>query len=154
MDISAKGIALIKGFEGLRLVAYQDIAGVWTMGYGSTRYADGRKVKKGDKLVNEACANDLLLATLKNFVADVNRLIKVPLTQSQFDALVSWHYNTNGLNAKTCTLRTMLNAKNYQGAADQLDAWNKVTDPETKLKKVSDTLTKRRAKEKKLFLTQ
>ena len=50
MKLSEQGINLIKGFEGLRLSAYRDVAGVWTIGYGSTRYHDGKPVKPGDKL--------------------------------------------------------------------------------------------------------
>jgi len=46
MKLSDNGIKLIKGFEGLRLTAYRDTAGVWTIGYGSTRYHDGKPVKQ------------------------------------------------------------------------------------------------------------
>jgi len=152
MDISASGITLIKNFEGLMLKAYKDIAGVWTIGWGSTRYADGKPVQPGDILVNRACADDLFLVTLKSFVNAVNRLVKVPVTQNQMDALYSFHYNTGALAQST--LLKKLNVGDYEGAAVQFLVWNKITDPHTGKKVVSDTLVKRRAKEQKLFLTK
>ena len=148
---SAAGIALLKQFEGLRLNAYKDIAGVWTIGYGSTYYASGNAIKPGDKLVNTECAEDLLKVTLTAFERTVNRVVTVPLTQNQYDALVCFHFNTGELASST--LLRKLNAGDYAGAAAEFLVWNKITDPETKEKVVSDTLVKRRAKEQKLFLT-
>ena len=148
---SASGIKLIEGFEGLMLTAYQDRAGIWTIGWGSTRYANGKPVKKGDKLVNKACADDLFKVTLKEFENDVNRLVTVPLNQNQFDALVSFHYNTGALAVST--LLKKLNAGDYNGAAAQFLVWNKITDPKTGKKVIYDVLVNRRKKEQKLFLT-
>lgn len=148
---SKGGVELIKGFEGVRLKAYRDTAGVWTIGWGSTRWANGTPVKKGDKLVNTDCANDLFEQTMKGYVNDVRSLVKVPLTQNQFDALVSFQYNTGGLAGST--LLKLLNSGDYQGAADQLLLWDKVTDPVTLQKKPFPVLTERRKKERKLFLT-
>lgn len=148
--LSAAGLALLKQFEGLRLKAYQDIAGVWTIGYGSTRYANGNAIKPGDKLVNMECAEDLLLVTLKDFERTVNRVVTVPINQNQYDALVCFHYNTGGLASST--LLRKLNKGDYAGAAAQFAAWNKATDPATGKKKAIDALTKRRATEQKLFL--
>src|SRR5438132_101846 len=93
MVLDAAGYALIKGFEGLRLMAYKDVAGVWTIGYGSTRYADGKPVKAGDKLVNIECASDLFAHTLSQYEEAVNSYVKVPLSQAQFNSLVSFTYN-------------------------------------------------------------
>jgi lysozyme len=151
LTISAAGLALLKDFEGLRLKAYQDIAGVWTIGYGSTFYANGNRIKPTDKLVNKECAEDLLRVTLKGFERTVNRLVTVPLSQNQYDALVCFHFNTGGLASST--LLRKLNKGDYAGAAEQFLVWNKITDPKTGKKVVSDTLVKRRAKERKLFLT-
>lgn len=145
------GLKLIEGQEGCRLVAYRDTAGVWTIGWGSTRYANGKPVKQGDNITRQQ-ADELFLVTLKGFEADVNRMVKVPITQNQFDALLSWHYNTGGMTATTCTLRAKLNAGDYMGAADQFLVWNKITDPETKQKVPSITLTNRRKIERQLFI--
>ena len=69
---SLAGLALIKKYEGLRLTAYLCPAGVATIGYGSTRYPDGRRVMLTDKLTNEAEATQLLLSTLAAFEKTVN----------------------------------------------------------------------------------
>lgn len=89
---SANGLAIIKKHEGLRLSSYLCPAGVPTIGYGSTRYPDGRKVILGEKLSSEKEATQLLLATLQSFEAAVNRHLP-NLNQCQFDALVSFTYN-------------------------------------------------------------
>lgn len=151
MKISKNGIALIKSFEGLVLHAYKDIAEVWTIGYGSTRYQNGEPIKPSDKLNSEEQANLLLQNTLGKYEAAVNSYVLVPLTQNQYDALVSFTYNL-GTNALLhSTLLKKLNEKNYASAADWFAPWNKITDPETGKKITSDTLTKRRARESALF---
>lgn len=148
---SPAGIELLKDFEGVRLKAYQDTAGVWTIGWGSTRHADGTPVKKGDTLASIAAANTLFTITMSRFAAEVKRLVKVPLTQNQFDALVSFNFNTGALASST--LLKLLNKSDFAGAANEFPKWNKITDPKTKAKIVSGTLVKRRAAERKLFLT-
>ena len=150
MQLSEHDQAIIKNFEGLRLSAYRDVAGVWTIGYGSTRYHDGKAIKPGDKLVNEVQANALFRNSLGIYVAAVNKKTTVPLTQNQFDALVSFTYNTGTASGKT--LFAKLNAGDYQGAAEQFLVWNKITDPHTSLKVASPTLTARRKAERALFL--
>src|ERR1700744_5187183 len=93
MKISEQGIKLIKDFEGLRLRAYRDVAGVWTIGYGSTRYHDGKLIKPGDKLASEKEADALFKNTLGQYEYAVNKYVKAPVNQNQFDALVSFTYN-------------------------------------------------------------
>jgi lysozyme len=153
MTTSAHGLAVIKNFEGLRLRAYQDIAGIWTIGYGSTRYQQGIKVKKGDILINEAQASVLFRVTLREYEAAVNQYVHVPLTQNQFDALVSFTYNTGVGALRSSSMLKRLNEGNYSSAANQLLVWNKITDPNTGAKIVSNTLLKRRNQERKLFIT-
>jgi len=147
--LSDHGEAIIKNFEGLRLNAYRDSAGVWTIGYGSTKYHDGRLVKPGDKLANEAQADALFRNTLGEYISAVNHKTNVPLTQNQFDALVSFTYNTGVGSGKTLFLK--LNAKDYAGAADQFLCWNKITDQHGN-KAVCNVLTARRKQERALFL--
>lgn len=152
MQYSNNGLALTKGFEGLRLIAYKDSAGVWTIGYGSTRYKNGAPVKRGDTLVNEECANDLLLVTMQQYVDAVNNDVKVPLTQNQFDALVDFTYNEGTGALAMSTLLKKLNAKDYAGAADQFLNWDEITNPNTHQKEVLNDLYVRRTKERALFL--
>jgi lysozyme len=147
---SDSGEVLVQGFEGLRLKAYKCPAGVWTIGWGSTFYANGKPVKQGDKLLNKECADDLLEHTLKIFADAVNNLVKVSLNQNQFDALVSLVFNIGTNGFKSSTLLRKLNAGDYAGAAAQFAVWRNVTV--NGVKQVSPVLVARRAKEAKLFL--
>ena len=137
--ISQRGIDLIKQFEGLRLEAYLCPAGVWTIGYGSTR-----DVKKGDK-ITAAEAGEMMAADLLPFERDVSRLVKVPLDQCQFDALVCFAYNVGGGALASSTLLKLLNAGDYAGAAGQFARWNKANG------KQLAGLTRRREAERALF---
>ena len=94
MKISQDGIDLIKGFEGLRLEAYKCTAGVVTIGFGSTYYADKSPIKMGDKLKDKQQAEELFKITLQTYESSVNGLFhNVELKQNQFDSLVSFAYN-------------------------------------------------------------
>lgn len=88
LKYSDAGLALTKAFEGLRLEAYKDCGGVWTVGYGHT----GRDVKPG-RIVSEFEAEVLLRVDLRDAIACVNRCLEVPVAQHQFDALVDFCYN-------------------------------------------------------------
>jgi len=152
MQLSENGFKIIKNFEGLRLSAYRDVAGVWTIGYGSTRYHDGKPVKPDDQLAGEAQADALFANTLGQYEDAVSRYVKVPLTQNQFDALVSFTYNEGTGALQESTLLVKLNEKNYSEAAAHFLAWDKITDPKTGQKVICDTLTQRRREESRLFL--
>jgi lysozyme len=115
---SSRGIALTKQFEGLRLTAYQDSVGVWTIGHGHT----GADVHPG-LTITQSEASALLLKDMDNAVADVNRLVKVSLTQNQFDALVDFVFNAGAGNFSGSTLLRNLNAGNYAAAAAQFARW-------------------------------
>lgn len=156
MRISANGIALLKRFEGLELDAYQDIAGVWTIGYGHTGvYPPGMSidgaVKAGDRISEEE-AEPLLRHDLCPREAAVLRLVKVPLNQNEFDALVSFVYNVGVAAFRRSTALRRLNRGDSDGAAEALTWWNKAT-VDGKLREVLG-LTRRRAAEKALFLTE
>jgi lysozyme len=153
MQLSENGSRIIKNFEGLRLTAYRDAAGAWTIGYGSTRYHDGKQVRPGDKLASEIQADALFRNTLGQYEDAVNQLVKASLTQNQFDALVSFAYNEGTGALETSTLLVKLNEKNYAEAAAHFLAWDKITDPKTGKKVVLETLVQRRKEESKLFLT-
>lgn len=144
-SISKTGIDLISSFEGIRLNAYDDGVGVWTIGIGTTVYPNGVIVKKGDKCTLEQ-ALKYLQHDLKSFEKTVNESVKVPLSQNQFDALVSLAYNIGSGAFKNSTLLKKLNAKDYAGAADQFLVWNKGGG------KVLKGLVRRREAERALFL--
>ena len=147
MQISDKGIALIKQFEGCKLTAYQDSVGVWTIGYGWTKPVDGKPIRAGMTIKQET-AERLLKTGLVSYENDVSRLVKVDLTQGQFDALVSFTYNLGARSLSTSTLLRKLNAGDYAGASDEFLRWNKAGG------KVLNGLTRRREAERALFLGQ
>ena len=125
--------------------AYLCPADVWTIGIGTTVYPNGTKVKKGDKCTQEQ-AMEYLQHDLRSFEKTVNDSVKAPLTQNQFDALVSLAYNIGSTAFKNSTLLKKLNAKDYLGAADQFLVWNKGGG------KVLKGLVRRREVERALFL--
>lgn len=146
MKTSDSGIKLIKQFEGFMSKPYLDAAGVPTIGYGSTFYANGQPVLMKDEAITEEQASNLMLNVLVKFEDAVNKSVTVPLNQNQFDALVSLTYNIGIAAFKNSTLLERLNAGLYKDAAEQFSRWvysNKV---------VLKGLQKRRDQEKTLFL--
>lgn len=146
MQTGEKGIALIKEFEGCRLGAYRDSVGVWTIGYGWTHPVDGKPVGLG-MVISQETAERLLKNGLVSFERDVMKVVRVPLTQAQFDALVSFAYNLGSRSLSSSTLMRKLNAGDYAGAADEFLRWDKAGG------KVLPGLTRRRAAERALFLS-
>lgn len=149
--IGSRGINLIKEFEGCHkkradgnIEAYPDpgTGGVpWTIGWGTTRM-DGRAVVRGD-VITQAKADKLLEDDLVKYAKEVEAAITAPTTQDQFDALVSFHYNTGAI--ATSTLTKKHNARDYEGAAQEFGRWNKAGG------KVMAGLTRRRAAEAMLY---
>jgi lysozyme len=146
MKVSQRGLDLLKSFEGLRLQAYDDGTGTWTIGYGLTFYPDsGSKVIDGD-VISQLEAETYFAAAVGDFAADVGRLVHVSLSQQQFDALVSLAYNIGTGALEKSTLLQKLNAGDYYGAADEFPKWNKAGGV------TLSGLVKRRAAERTLFL--
>lgn len=143
MQTGREGIELIKGFEGLRLSKYQDVVGKWTIGYGHLILPS----ESFPNPLTEKQAEDLLRKDLATSEAGVARLVKVKLSQQQFDALVSFTFNLGAGNLQSSTLLKKLNAGDYSGAAEELLRWNKAGGKEVA------GLTRRRAAERKLFLS-
>lgn len=142
---SAAGLSLVKRYEGLKLKAYLCPAKVATIGYGSTRYPDGRRVMLTDKLTNEAEATQLLLSTLNQYEKVVNKNLP-NINQCQFDALVSLCYNIGGASlAKSTLVRKAKVNPNDPSILDEFMRWNKAGG------KVLAGLTTRRAEEAKLY---
>lgn len=143
MKVNAKGLALIKHFEGLFLEAYIDPVGVWTIGYGHTKNA-----KKGMK-ITEGEAEALLREDLSLHEAFVESHVSISINDDEFSALVSFAFNVGNGALKSSTLLQLLNSGKKRKAAEQFDAWvkgtvggNKVTLP---------GLVRRREAERKLF---
>lgn len=147
MKISDNGINLIKSFEGLELTAYLDVVGIPTIGFGHTKTVTKADVQN-KKTINQNQAVLLLLQDLATYEQAVNKLVKVPLTQNQYDALVSLVYNIGETNFKKSSLLVALNNNNYNLAADKFLQWNKGGRPLRAIK----GLTIRRNKERDLFL--
>lgn len=144
-DLTTEGLELIKEFEGLRLEAYLCEANVASIGYGSTRYLNGSRVKLGDTISKEY-AEKLLLFTLDFYKKEVRKLVKQPITDNQFSALVSLTYNI-GINAfRNSTLLKYLNQGLYQEVGNEFIRWSKIGD------KISQGLLNRRNKERVLWL--
>lgn len=116
--ISPEGLTLIKQWEGCRLTAYKDVAGVWTIGYGST----GAHVRAG-MTISQAEADALLVADLARFERAVEKLVKVPLSDGQFAALVSFAFNVGEGALQKSTLLKKLNAGNYDAVPGELAKW-------------------------------
>lgn len=136
----------IKEHEGLRLKAYKDSVGVWTIGYGDT----GPDVVEGLVITKEQAENRLR-KRLREFEGYVLKYVRVGLNQNQFDALVSLVYNIGPTNFSSSTLLKKLNAGDYQGAADQFLVWNKgrVNGKLVVIKGLSN----RRTAERQLFMS-
>ena len=130
---------LIKHFEGLYLEAYVCPAGVLTVGYGCTT-----NVQKGMK-ISKAEADIRLINDVAAFAERVNGMVTVDLKQHQFDSLVSFAFNVGADALRRSTLLRKLNAKDYEGAAQEYKRWNKAGG------NVLPGLIKRRYAEEKLF---
>ena len=138
---------IIIQFEGFESDPYFCPAGVATIGYGSTRYANGKAVLMGDKAITKDEAMTLLYDTLDTYEKAIHDNVKVPINQNQFDALVSFVYNVGTGNFAKSTLLKKLNNADYKGAADEFLRWNRGGG------KVLNGLTRRRDAERSLFLT-
>lgn len=142
MRISKNGLDLIKVYEKCRLKAFKPTTrDVWTIGWGHTK-----GVQKGDICTQEQ-ADAWLVEDTASEELRINLLVTKPLTQNQFDALVSLVYNIGGTKFSSSTLLKRLNAGQYEEAADEFQKWDKQEG------KVLNGLVARRADERELFLT-
>lgn len=146
--INQAGLQLIEEFEGLarklvdgRIRAYLDAVGIPTIGYGHTK-----NVHLGLVITREQ-AEEFLKEDLRVAEAGVNQLVKVPLSDNQFAALVSFVFNLGAGAFARSTLRRDLNARNYSAAAEQFLRWNRAGGH------VLAGLTRRREAERRLFLS-
>lgn len=148
ISVSSRGQKLLHEFEGYRANAYPDPGTgdePWTIGYGSTVYPNGRKVRKGDVVSRDEAAR-IFAHDLNKFTRAVLQATEVPLNQNQLDALVSLTYNIGKNAFRRSTLLKRLNAGDYIGAADQFLVWRRSGG------RVMDGLVNRRKRERELFL--
>lgn len=148
--ISQEGIDFIKSFEGVRLRSYADAGGTFTIGWGSTRYVTGKPVGYNETITLEA-ANVLLYTKLNDNDVRIAELVKVPLSQNEWDAVADFEYNLGDGALAGSTFLRILNTGDFLGAAPHLLAWDEVTVNGTK--HVSPDLLKRRQAEMQLFLS-
>jgi len=140
MKISSNGLELIKHFEGFESKAYYCPAGVLTIGYGHTM-----GVQEGEEWSEDHASHMLEIEIEERYAKAVTDLVKVPLDQNMFDALVSWVYNLGRGNLESSTLLKVLNSGDYEGVPAQIKRWNKAGG------KVLEGLVRRREAEANLF---
>lgn len=140
MKINKEGLSIIKQCEGCRLKAYLCPSLIPTIGYGHTT-----GVKLGD-IITQADANKYLLQDIKRFEQAVSALVKVPINENQFSALVSFAFNVGVGNLKSSTLLKKLNLRDYKGCSNEFDRWVYGSN-----KKPLEGLKKRRKLERELF---
>ena len=143
MKISEEGKQLIMKFEGCRLEPYRCSANVLTIGYGHTR-----TVVEGQNWSQDH-AEEMLSNDLQEFEGYINNLVKVPVQQNMFDALVAWCFNIGPANAKSSSAIRLLNEGKYDEVPASMRLWNKITVDGQK--QVSEGLVRRREAESLLF---
>jgi lysozyme len=147
-QIDTNGLLLLERLEGYSNTAYPDSGGIWTIGYGTIKVA-GQPIVKGMTCTRDQ-AEQWIRTDLVWCVEAINELVKVPLTQNQFDALVLFVYNIGKANFANSTVLRTLNAG--QPVTQQMwTAWNKVTFKGQKVEVPG--LTRRRLAEYQLFKT-
>lgn len=137
---SQKGIDFIRSYEGLRLEAYDDSTGVWTIGYGHTA-----GVVPG-MVITEMQAVEYFKTDMKYFEKAINLYVAVPISQNMFDALASFTYNLGVGTLKRSTLLKKLNQNDIAGAADEFGRFVHADG------RVLRGLVRRREAEKEMFL--
>lgn len=140
MIFNDDGLALVKKFEGLRLKAYQDGVGLWTIGYGHRH-----EVQEGD-IITEQKAIDLLTQDLALIGGQVKRALQKTLNNNQFSALVSFTFNVGIGNFSTSTLLKLIHQEQIYEAADQFLRWEYAGEEK------EPGLIERRTAERALFL--
>lgn len=146
MKLSAEGINLIKRFEGVRNRPYRCSAGLWTVGVGHL-IGDGKSLPKDwNRVFSEEEINALLIRDLNRFERGVRMYIKVPLRQSEFDALCSFSFNLGLGTLQRSTLRQKINRNDKEGAAKEILRYCRAGG------KIIKGLQRRREAEYKMFL--
>ena len=145
MNIGEAGLAIIKKWEGCRLVAYLDVVGVWTVGFGDT----GPDVVKGLRITQDEADRRLADRLAREFEPGVEKALgQAPVRQNQFDAMVSLAYNVGvGTFSRSSIVRHHI-AGDYDAAADAFLLYRMAGG------KVYDGLVRRRIEERGLYLSE
>lgn len=123
-DVPDAVVALVESFEGFSSSPYKCPAGVWTIGFGSTRDVTGKPVCPTTPAVTEDQARLLARRDLAGASKEVAGDVKVDLTEPQKAALEDFIYNLGSGNFRSSTLLRKLNAGDYEGAAAEFDKWD------------------------------
>jgi lysozyme len=118
MNYGKTGLALTEQFEGLRLTAYQDQVGRWTIGYGHTA-----GVQQGDTCT-QAQAEAWLAFDVSWAVQTVNLYVKIALTQGEFDSLTDFVFNLGSGSFQHSNLLVQVNQRNFEAAAAEFEKWD------------------------------
>jgi lysozyme len=145
MQTNEDGLSLIKNYEGLRLKAYKDVVGVWTIGYGHTSMAGDPQVTAGLTITKEQ-AEAMLRRDLQKYEKAVDDAITADLTANQFAACVSLCYNIGAAGFAKSSVVRFINQGRFADAADAFALWNRAGG------KILPGLVKRRAAEAALFV--
>jgi lysozyme len=146
MKASINCVNLVREFEGFVATPYVCSGGVWTIGYGSTIFKDGKPVTKFTPSISVPEAEEMLVNDLWRFSSGVTKHIRKPLNQNQFDALVCFSYNVGLGNYAKSTLLKKVNANpNDITIRNEFMRWNRAGG------KVLNGLTRRRKSEADLY---
>lgn len=144
-DIIIRASTLIREFEGYSARAYQDVRGLWTIGYGFT-FWDGQRVTQSyPGVITPQSAEDQLSAILKPLLAQIAGVVKVDLTNAQLSALLSFTYNVGFRNFSGSTMLRLINQDLLSSAAAQFLVWDKCNG------KIVPGLLRRRQQEMAVF---
>ena len=145
--INKAGLDLIKEFESLKLKPYLDPVKIPTIGYGTIKYPNGKKVAMTDRAITEAEAVEYLMFEVEEKAQNVERMVKVAMNDNEYSALISFAYNVGWPALEKSTLLKLLNAgSDRKAVADQFLRWDKAGG------QVLAGLTRRRQAERSLFL--
>ena len=148
MQANDAGLHIIKACEGFRRRPYFDVGGVVTVGFGTTRGCDDRRLTMDMAPITRADAEAFLerdVVATENFVS---RLVKVGLNENEYSALVSFTYNVGAGNLQRSTLRMKLNRGHRLDAADEFPKWRRANG------RIYRGLVRRRSMERELFLDE
>ena len=123
MKTNEEGLHIIKHFEGFRSHSYLCPAGVWTQGYGSTRNLKGKRFTGNEDPITEDQAEHLLMQDCQRAEQAIDRLVRVPLSENEFSALVSFIYNCGRGAFPRSTMRMKINREEMGDAALEFPKW-------------------------------